>query len=150
MANTYTALNYHLVFSTKRRVAYITPDIEERIWAYLGGVARHHHMTALQIGGVDDHIHALVMAPPTLSPSQIAQYLKGDSSKWIHEIFPHLRDFAWQEGYGAFTVSKSGLAPVISYIQNQRAHHHKQTFQEEYLEFLLRHEVEYDERYVWG
>ena len=90
------------------------------------------------------------MAPPVIAPSQIAQYLKGDSSKWIHETFPELRDFAWQEGYGAFTVSKSNLESVVAYIQKQREHHQKQTFQEEYLEFLQKHGVEYDERYVWG
>ncbi len=128
MANTYTSLHYHVVFSTKNRVAHIKPEIEQRVWAYIGGIARKHKMTALQVGGVDDHIHALVMAPPTLSPSQIAQYLKGDSSKWIHETFPELRDFAWQEGYGAFTVSKSNLESVVSYIQKQREHHQKQTF----------------------
>ena len=150
MANTYTALHYHIVFSTKNRIAYIDPEIEECVWAYIGGVARAHDMTALQVGGIDDHIHALIMAPPTLAPSQIAQYIKGDSSKWIHETFPALQRFAWQAGYGAFTVSKSGLAAVVSYIQRQRAHHQQKTFQEEYLEFLQRYGVEYDERYVWG
>ena len=150
MANTYTSLFYHIVFSTKNRIPYIRSEIEQRVWEYMGGVMRHHKLTALQIGGIDDHAHALVMAPPTISPSQIAQYLKGDSSKWIHETFPELRAFAWQEGYGAFTVSKSGLEAVVRYIQNQRAHHQKQDFQDEYLEFLRRHEVEYDERYVWG
>ena len=117
MANTYSSLHYHLVFSIKNRVAYLTPDIEQRVWAYIGGVARKHKLNALKVGGFDDHIHALVMAPPILSPSQIAQYLKGDSSKWIHETFPELRDFAWQEGYGAFTVSKSNLESVIGYIE---------------------------------
>ena len=150
MANTYSSLHYHLVFSTKNRVAHLTPEIEQRVWAYIGGVARKHKMTALQVGGFDDHIHALVMAPPTLSPSQIAQYLKGDSSKWIHETFPELRDFAWQEGYGAFTVSKLNLESVVSYIQKQREHHQQRTFQEEYLDFLQKHGIEYDERYVWG
>jgi REP-associated tyrosine transposase len=150
MANTYSSIHYHLVFSTKNHVAYLTPDIEQRVWAYIGGVARKHKMTALQVGGFDDHIHALVMAPPILSPSQIAQYLKGDSSKWIHETFPELRDFAWQEGYGAFTVSKSNLESVVSYIQKQREHHQQRTFQEEYLDFLQKHGIEYDERYVWG
>jgi putative transposase len=150
MANSYSSLHYHLVFSTKNRVAYLTPDIEQRVWAYIGGVARKHKMTALQVGGFDDHIHAMVMAPPILSPSQIAQYLKGDSSKWIHETFPELRDFAWQEGYGAFTVSKSNLESVVSYIQKQREHHQQRTFQEEYLDFLQKHGIEYDERYVWG
>ena len=150
MANTYTSLYYHVVFSTKNRVQCISPEIEHRVWAYLGGVARKHHMTALQVGGVEDHVHALVIAPPTLAPSQIAQALKGDTSKWIHEEFPPLRSFAWQDGYGAFTVSKSSLPEVVRYIKNQREHHRKRTFQEEYLDFLRKHGIEYDERYVWG
>ena len=90
------------------------------------------------------------MAPATLSPSQMAQYLKGDSSEWIHEELSTLRNFAWQDGYGAFTVSKSSLPDVIRYIETQREHHRHKTFQEEYLEFLNKHGVEYDERYVWG
>ena len=123
MAHTYTSLFYHIVFSTKYRVRYIRPEIEQQVWEYMGGVMRQHKLTALQIGGIDDHIHALIMALPT---------------------------FAWQEGYGAFTVSKSGLGAVVRYIQNQRTHHQKQSYQAEYLEFLRRHAVEYDERYVWG
>lgn len=107
-------------------------------------------MTVLQVGGVEDHIHAVVMAPPTLSPSQIAQYVKGDSSKWIHEEFPKLRRFEWQDGYGGFTVSKSQLPDVIEYVRHQRAHHKKKTFQQEYLELLEKHGVDYDERYLWG
>ena len=107
-------------------------------------------MTAIQVGGFEDHIHALVMAPPTLAPSEIARRLKGDSSKWIHEEFPDLRDFGWQDGYGSFSVSKSNVPSVVKYIQTQRDHHKTQTFQEEYLEFLKKHGVEYDERYLWG
>ncbi|HEX5735763.1 MAG TPA: IS200/IS605 family transposase [Blastocatellia bacterium] len=150
MANTYTALYYHIVFSTKNRVDYIKPDIEGRVWAYIGGVARKHGLIALQVGGMQDHIHALVLAGPTFAPSEIAKFLKGDSSRWIHEEFPRLRDFAWQDGYGAFTVSKSNIGSVIVYIQNQHEHHQKKTFQEEYLEFLKKHQIEYDERYLWG
>jgi len=146
MANTYTSLHYHFTFSTKNREPWITQAIEERVWAYIGGVARAHKMTALQVGGIEDHNHAVVMAPLTLSPSQIAQFLKGDSSKWIHEEFPKLRGFEWQAGYGGFTVSKSQLRDVIKYIKNQRKHHHKKTFQEEYLELLQKHDVDYDER----
>src|SRR6266487_6499395 len=86
----------------------------------MGGIARKHKMTALQVGGVEDHIHALVIAPPTIAPCQIAQVLKGESSKWIHDEFPLLRRFGWQDGYGAFTVSKSNIPEVIKYIQNQR------------------------------
>ena len=107
-------------------------------------------MTALQIGGCDDHLHALVQAPPIYSPSEITQYLKGESSKWIHEAFPAMCGFGWQDGYGAFTMSKSDLPEVIRYLQNQREHHRKKTFQEEYLEFLNEYGIEYDERYLWG
>ena len=150
MANTYTSLHYHVVFSTKNREPWLVPEIEQRVWAYVGGIARAHKMTALQVGGIEDHLHALVTAPATLAPSQIAQFLKGDSSKWIHEEFPSLRRFGWQDGYGAFTISKLNLPDVVSYIQNQREHHRKKTFQEEYLELLQKHGVKYDERYLWG
>jgi REP-associated tyrosine transposase len=150
MANTYASLFHHFVFSTKNRVEFIKPEIEERVWAYIGGIARKHKMTAIQIGGVEDHIHALIMAPPTLTPSEIAKYIKGDSSKWIHEEFPDVRHFSWQDEYGVFGVSKSNLPNVVKYIQDQRERHKTQTFQEEYLEFLKKHGVEYDERYLWG
>jgi putative transposase len=150
MANTYASLHYHLVFSTKNREPWLAPNIEQRIWKFIGGIARAHRMTALQVGGVEDHIHALVTAPPAIAPSQIAQYLKADSSKWIHEEFPALRNFWWQDGYGAFTVSKSNIPKVFKYIQNQREHHRKKTFHEEYLEFLRENGVNYDERYLWG
>jgi len=150
MANTYTSLHYHVVFSTKNREPWLTADIEQRVWEYIGGIARKHRMTALQVGGVDDHIHALVTAPATIAPSQIAQYLKGDSSNWMHREFPVLRNFGWQDGYGAFTVSKSGIPDLIRYIQNQRDHHSVMTFQEKYLRLLKKHGVEYDERYLWG
>jgi putative transposase len=150
MANTYSSLCYHVIFSTKNRASYIKPEIEDRVWAYIGGVARKHNMMALQVGGIDDHLHALVIAPPVYSPSQIAQFLKGESSKWIHEEFSMLRGFAWQDGYGAFTVSKSNIPDVIDYIRNQREHHRQRSFQEEYLSFLKKHGIEYDERYLWG
>jgi REP element-mobilizing transposase RayT len=150
MANTYTSLYYHVVFSTKNRARCIGQELEPRVWAYLGGVARKHGMTALQVGGYEDHVHALIMMPPSVAPSQAVQFLKGDSSRWLHEEFPALKGFTWQDGYSAFTVSKSNLSAVVRYIRNQREHHRKRTFQEEYLELLRRHGVEYDERYVWG
>ena len=150
MANTYASLHYHVIFSTKNREAWLAPDIEKRIWEFIGGIARAHKMTALQVGGVEDHIHALITAPPIIAPSQIAQYLKADSSKWVHEDFPTLRNFRWQDGYAAFTVSKTNIPKVLNYIQNQRKHHRKKTFHEEYLEFLRKNGVDYDERYLWG
>ncbi len=149
MANTYSALHYHIVFSTKYRERWITPDIEQRVWAYLGGIARENDMKPLQIGGIEDHVHVLLGSPPTLAPSKIAQLIKGGSSAWIHTEFPNLQRFAWQDGYGAFTVSKSGIPEVAAYIQNQQEHHCARTFQEEFVAFLDRHEVDYQEKYLW-
>jgi putative transposase len=149
MPNTYTSLHYHFVFSTKSREHWITQDIESRIWSFLGGIARDNDMKALCVGGIEDHVHLLIGAKPTMSPSKIAQLIKGGSSLWIHGEFPALSKFAWQDGYGAFTVSKSAIPDVIKYIQNQRVHHETKTFQEAFLELLGRHEIEYDERYLW-
>ena len=149
MARTYTSLYYHIVFSTKHRIPHIKPELEQRVWEYIGGIARENRMSALQVGGVEDHIHVLVKAPPTLAPAKIAQLLKGGSSLWIHTQFPELRNFEWQDGYGAFTVNKSIVESVERYIRNQRDHHNNRSFQEEYLEFLKKHEVEYDEQYLW-
>lgn len=150
MGNTYTSLHYHLVFSTKNRELWIRPDIEQRVWEYLGGIARQNDMKALQIGGIEDHVHLVVSIPATLPVSKALQLLKGGSSKWIHETFLDLAGFAWQDGYGAFTVSKSQLPDVVHYVASQREHHRTRTFQEEYRAFLEKHEIEYDERYVWG
>jgi len=150
MADTYTSLYYHIIFSTRNHEPWINVDIEERVWTYLGGIARKHRMTALQVGGIENHIHALISAPPTLAPCQIAQYLKGDSSKWIHDELGLAKNLGWQDGYGAFTVSKSNLIEVTRYIENQREHHRTKTFQEEYLDFLRKNGIQYNERYLWG
>ncbi len=149
MANTYSNLFYHIVFSTKGRVDFISPDIENRVWAYIGGIARKHGITALQVGGMENHIHALTMAKPVHSPREVAQWLKGESSKWIHEEFPHLQNFGWQDGYGVFSVSKSQAPDVIEYIKKQREHHKKQTFEDEYVSLLKLHGIEYDDRYLF-
>jgi putative transposase len=150
MANTYTSLHYHLVFSTKDRERWIDPAIEQRIWEYLGGIARTNEMKALIVGGIEDHVHLLVGMKPTISVSHAVQQLKGASSKWIHETFLDLAAFNWQDGYGAFTVSKSQLPDVTSYLENQREHHRVRTFQEEYRALLDKHEIEYEDRYLWG
>ena len=150
MANTYTSLHYHLIFSTKNREHWIRPDIEQRIWEYLGGIARQNGMKALQIGGIEDHVHVVLAIPAPLALSKGLQLLKGASSKWIRETFPDLTTFQWQDGYGAFTVSKSHLPEVVDYVAQQREHHKHQTFQDEYRTWLHKHGIEYDERYVWG
>ena len=150
MANTYTALHYHLIFSTKNREEWILPQVENQVWAYLGAIARNNKMTALSVGGIENHVHLLVTIPPIIAVSKALQLLKGGTSKWIHDTFPKLRSFAWQDGYGAFTVSKSQIIGTMQYIQGQRDHHQKKSFQEEYLAFLRKNEIEFDERYLWG
>ena len=148
MANTYSSLFYHVLFSTKYRKRLIHRDIELRVWAFIGGIARTHDMTAIQVGGIEDHSHALVMAKPVHSPSQIAQHLKGESSKWIHTEFENMSAFAWQDGYGVFSVSKSKVPDVVDYIRRQREHHEKESFEEEYERLMKLHGVEYDARYL--
>ncbi|MBI1313657.1 IS200/IS605 family transposase [bacterium] len=149
MANTYTCLHYHIVFSTRQRRGWIRQEIEHRVWEYIGGIARENGMKPLRVGGIEDHVHVVLGAPPTLAVSRIAQLIKGGSSKWIHETFPDLGDFRWQDGYGAFSVSRSSLDQVISYVAGQREHHRELTFQSEFLALLQRHGVEFDERYLW-
>jgi putative transposase len=149
MANTYTSLHYHLIFSTKRRERWIMPDFEERVWAYLGGIARQNEIKPLMIGGVEDHVHLLVCVPPSVAVSEALKRIKGGSSGWIKDNFPKLQSFGWQDGYGAFTVSKSQLGEVAEYIRGQREHHRVKTFQEEYRAFLDKHQVEYNEKYLW-
>jgi putative transposase len=149
MANTYSNLFYHIVFSTKGRNDWITTAIEERVWAYIGGIARKHEVIAVQVGGTENHIHVLILAKPRIAPSQIVQWIKGESSKWIHETFPEFSKFAWQDGFGVFSVSKSNVPDIIEYIKNQRKHHAKQTFEDEYISMLKLNEIDYDERYVF-
>lgn len=150
MANTYSQCFYHIVFSTKERARSIAPKIEQRIWAYIGGILKNHNMVAIQIGGIEDHIHVLILARPTNSPSQIAQLIKGESSKWIHEEFPQMKKFAWQDGYAVFTVSKSIVPKVVEYIKKQREHHSTKSFEDEYVELLKIHEVKYNEQCLFG
>lgn len=149
MANTYSSLFYHIVFSTKHRQNFIHQEIESRVWAYIGGIARKHKLTAVQVGGIENHIHALVMSLPVTSPSQIAQWLKGDSSKWIHTEFADLKKFAWQDGYGAFSVSKSKVPDVVEYIKNQREHHRRESFEDEYLKLMKLNEIDFEEKYLF-
>ena len=150
MANSYISLYVHIVFSTKERQAMITPDLQNRLWAYIGGIARENHMKALSIGGMQDHVHVLLSLPSTLPVAKAVQLIKGGSSKWVHDTFVGLGKFAWQEGYGAFSVNVSLLEDTIRYIEGQGEHHKRKTFQEEYIEFLSRNGIDYDERYVWG
>ena len=150
MANTYTSLTYHVVFSTKNREPWLAVPIGQRLWPFLGGIARENGMKALEIGGVGDHVHVLISIPPIVPVSKAVQLLKGGSSHWLKSEFPNLSAFAWQDGYGAFTVSESQVEAVRAYIRQQAEHHRTRTFAEEYRSFLERHHVEFDERYWLG
>ena len=105
MANTYTSLHYHLIFSTKNRERWIAEEIEQRVWAYLGGVARENGLKAIMVGGIENHVHLLVGMRPTMTVSKALQLLKGASSHWFHETFPQFRLFQWQDEYGAFAMA---------------------------------------------
>jgi REP element-mobilizing transposase RayT len=149
MANTFTCLHYHVIFSTKHREPWIARDQEERLWAYLAGIACQHQFTPKLVGGMEDHIHILLGLPPTVAVSDALKSLKGGSSGWVKESLPGCGGFGWQDGYAAFAVSKSHLSEVEDYIRKQREHHRLRTFQEEYRAFLDRHGITYDERYLW-
>ena len=149
MANTYTSLHYHVIFSTKDREPSIRQDTEQRIWSYLGGIARENDIKALLIGGIEDHVHLLLGVPAVLALSKAVQLIKGGSSKWIKESFPNMAGFGWQDGYAAFTVSKSLVPDVETYIRTQREHHRRSSFEDEYRAFLDRHAIQYDKRYLF-
>lgn len=137
--HSFVSVRLHLVFATKGRKPLIKPAIQTRLWPYLGGIARENKMKALAIGGVEDHVHMLVALPSTLAVAKAAQLLKGNSSKWMHETFPSLQDFEWQEGYGAFSIGISGVDDTVAYIRNQAEHHRHVTFKEELAAFLQKH-----------
>jgi REP element-mobilizing transposase RayT len=145
----YVSSYAHCVFSTKDRRSLLTPPLRERLWPYLGGIARENGIKAVSIGGIEDHVHLLLSLPATMPIAKAMQLIKGGSSKWVHETFSDQRLFAWQSKYGAFSVSVSQLDRIIHYIGNQEAHHSKMNFQEEFLMLLKKHGIEYDERYLW-
>jgi len=135
----------HCVFSTKQRRPWLTSPIRKRLWPYLGGIARESDMKALAIGGEADHLHLLLSLPATLSVSKAMQLLKGNSSKWLRETFPELRSqgFAWQEGFGAFSIGVAGMEDTIRYIQAQEEHHRTKSFREELEVILKKHGYDY-------
>jgi putative transposase len=150
MSHSYISFYMHYVFSTKGRNPWIRTDLRERLFEYMGGIANTHDMQTMRVGGTENHVHHLVSLSSTLSVAKAVQLIKGNSSKWIHDTFPHCRHFEWQEGYGAFSVSVSHVEKTIAYINNQQEHHRMTTFEEEFIQFLKKHQITYDERYVWG
>jgi REP element-mobilizing transposase RayT len=149
MPGTYSQLLLHIVFSTKVRQPWITTDVGERLHLCLGGIVRAQNRVLYGIGGVGDHVHIYMRWRPDVSVSDLARTIKSSSSKWVHETFPNLAEFAWQEGYSVFSVSKSQERAVKNYIAGQAEHHKKGGFKSELLRLLRLHRIEFDERYVF-
>ncbi len=149
MAHTFSDLLSHVIFSTKGRADSIDDELRPRLHSYIGGIIRELGGTAIAVCGTADHVHILLCLPPSVSIADAMRVVKTNSSRWVHETSPNLRSFAWQTGYGAFSVSESNRQTVLDYIANQEEHHRRTSFQEEYLAFLQRHRIDYDERFVF-
>lgn len=150
MPQSLSDVTLHLIFSTKERYPFLDHEIRDSMHRYLATLSRDLNATCHKVGGVADHVHLVTSLPRTLSQSQLLEDIKKKSSKWIKEADPSkYGKFAWQAGYGAFSVSRSNLDEVVSYVANQETHHKKTSFQDEYRAFLTKHKVEYDERYLW-
>lgn len=149
MPGTYSQNLFHIVFSTKGRAPLIAADLAQRLYPYIGGIVRAEKGVLYNIGGVEDHVHMYLRWRPDGSVSDLMRTVKARSSRWVHETFPALREFAWQEGYSALSVSKSQEEAVKKYIAGQAEHHAKEDFKSELLRILRAHGVEFDEKYVF-
>ena len=149
MASTLTNLLYHIVFSTKHREPIITSPIRNDLYAYMGGIIRGEGGVLLEIGGMPDHVHLVTRFKSEPSVATMLKKIKSKSSQWLNDKPKRPGRFQWQVGYGAFTVSVSQLDAVRGYVQNQEQHHRRKTFQDEFRKLLERHNIAYDERYVW-
>ena len=148
MSNSYISSLYHFVTGTKNREPWLAPPIRERLWPYMGGIAKDEGLVALCVGGYTDHVHMILSIPPNVTVILASQLIKGASSRWIHETFPKMRSLAWQEGYGAFSIGVSQVPDTRQYIERQAEHHRKVSFREEYMAFLRKNDIPYDDRYV--
>lgn len=150
MANTYINILIHTVFSTKNREPWLSSSLRERLYPYICGIARENSLKVFCIGGTDNHVHILLSLNSTTPIAKAIQFIKGGSSKWIHETFPEQKIFLWQEGYGAFSIGISNVDETRQYIENQEKHHSKESFCDEYLKFLRKNNIDFDEKYLWG
>jgi REP element-mobilizing transposase RayT len=139
----------HIVFSTKHRAPLILPSIEDELHAYLGGLCNKLECNVLKVGGYVDHIHILCNLSKKIALMKLLETIKSQSSKWIKTKGEEFNDFYWQNGYGAFSVKPTEIDYVIKYIENQHEHHSKNSFKKEYIGFLNKYKIEYDEKYVW-
>jgi putative transposase len=149
MPQSYASLYYHLIFSTRNRLPLLSEDIAQRMYDYIGGIIKQHDGVLIAAGGIEDHIHLLATISRQQAISDVLRIIKASSSTWIHDTFPSMKNFAWQNGYGVFTVSASNVERVTQYIAKQKEHHQRLSFQEEFVRFLKKHQVAYDERFIW-
>lgn len=149
MPHTYCSSLYHCVFSTKERRKIIPSDVQSRLWAYMGGIARELQMKALEVGGMDDHTHLLLSLPSTMAVATAMREIKSASSHWMHET-GGLPNFAWQEGYGAFSIGIAQIEATAAYIAHQAEHHRKRDYESEFLAILKKQAIAYDPRFLWG
>lgn len=149
MGHTYTDLLAHVIFSSKDRAPLLDGELKARLFPYMGGILRELGGTPLLINGPADHVHLLFLTPTKTTLSELVGKLKANSSGWVHREFSDRGTFAWQTGYAAFSVSHSQKQAVLNYIANQEEHHRKLTFKEELVMFLKKHEIAYDERFIF-
>jgi REP element-mobilizing transposase RayT len=150
MPHSFASLLFHVIFSTKNRLPDLSPELAVRLFPYMGGIVRERKGVPLIINGPADHVHLLVSVSAAESIAELLRVVKTNSSRWVHEQFPDQERFAWQAGYAAFTVSGSRAGDVRAYIAAQQEHHRRVSFQEEFLAFLRKHGLAYDERDLWG
>jgi len=150
MTHSYRLHFFHLIWSTKQRNPQITSDVQSRLFSYMGAITKNHSGKLLEIGGMPNHVHLLVELSNLDEFSSFIRNIKASSSLWIHKNFANLANFAWQEGYGSFSVSYSALDQVQQYIQNQPQHHKMMSFEDEYRKLLQLHNIKYDDRFVLG
>jgi len=149
MSHTYSQILVHIVFSTKNREPLLSDNIHDELHAYIGGIVENRCGTLLIAGSVADHIHLFLSHPRTISPSDLVRDIKSVSSQWMKEKMPRENDFAWQTGYGMFSISPSHGMALEKYIARQPEHHLKETFQDEYRRLMKKYRIEYEERYLW-
>jgi REP element-mobilizing transposase RayT len=144
----YTYLNYHVVSGTKNRQAIISPELLPRLCQYMGGIVRNLGGHSIEFNGMEDHMHMVLSIPPTIAVAKFIGDLKANSSGWIHDEFPNMRDFGWQDGYSIFTISPSVLPSVVKYVQGQQEHHKKMSFREELIWLYKNHGITFDEKHI--
>jgi REP-associated tyrosine transposase len=142
-------LTAHLIFSTKYRRKIIRPEFREQLYQYIGGIIREKHGVLLEIGGVEDHLHIMAGISPTISVSDMLRFIKANSSAWVNETHRPIDKFAWQPGFGAFSVSHSQVPIVREYIRKQEQHHAVKSFKDEFLAILVAHGISYDPKFVF-